>query len=206
MSYRRLVKITFLYTFSAAILLLGASPAVHTQNEGFIPGKGITLKPTVYTTAPKTVIAQLKNGGQDASDIAGNITFTVTAANSDDSVTGTLNYTIPNEARQKIAAYSGQALGTVPLVITRQKVIASFEQATAPPVLHLLIGTMEMDVMGVKVHFPRITVDINARAAPETLRSSDEVEALFTLWARQIHDGRPRRGIIYHLNRLIAGL
>ena len=65
---------------------------------------------------------------------------------------------------------------------------------------------IEMEVTGVKVYFHRMTVDINARAAPETLRSRDEIEALFTLWARQITDGRPRRGIIYHLNRVIAGL
>ena len=206
MSYRGRVKITFLHMFSAAICLFGASPAVNAQNEGFIPGKGITLKPVVYTTAPKTVIAQLKNGGPDASDIAGNITYTLTSANSDDTVTGTVNYTIPDEARQKIAAHSGQALSAVPVVVTRQKVIASFERATAPPVLHLVIGPIEMEVTGVKVYFHRMTVDINARAAPETLRSRDEIEALFTLWARQITDGRPRRGIIYHLNRVIAGL
>jgi hypothetical protein len=134
------------------------------------------------------------------------LTLGSTLANSDDTVTGTLNYAIPHEVRQKIAAHAGLALDTVPSVMTRQKVIASFEQATAPPAIHLLTGPMEMEVMGVKVYFNRITLDINARNAPETLYSNDEIEALITAWARQIVDGRPRRGIIYHLNRVIAGL
>lgn len=164
-----------------------------------------TPKAVAFTTAQKLVIAKLKSGEADAYDVRGKVAFTVTAANSDDTVAGTLTYTIPEDARQKIASMAGKALNTVPANITRKDVVASFQKATEPPVLHLEITGMDVDVAGVKMRFNRIVLDINARDSHPQDYSVQEMEALFTVWARQILNGRSRRGIIARMNKVING-
>lgn len=188
------------------IVSFGASLTASPQNPGYLPGKGTTLRPTIYTTRPKTFTAQLKNDGQDGSGVEVNLSLTVTAANSDDTIAGTVNFTIPDEARQKIAADTGKALGEVPNVMTRKDAIARFAPATAPPIIHLLIDPLEMEVDGIRLHFGRMTFDIPARQGSETTYTTEEIEALITVWARQIADGRPRRGVISRLKSVIAGL
>lgn len=185
----------------ATALLLGVSIIANAQ------AQQVTPKAIAYTTKAKVVIAKLKNGEQDAYDVRGNVSFTVTAANSDDTVAGTLAYTIPDDARQKIAAMSGKAVTAVPASITRKDVVAAFQKATSAPVLHLEINPMDVDVAGVKMHFNRIALDINSRdpnmgAAPY---STDEMEALFTKWVQQINAGRARRGVIARMNKVING-
>ena len=138
----------------ATALLLGASIIANAQ------AQPVTPKAIAYTTAPKVVIAKLKSGEQDAYDVRGKVSFTVTAANSDDTVAGTLAYSIPDDARQKIAAMSGKALTAVPASITRKDVVAAFQKATSAPVLHLEVNAMDVDVAGVKMHFNRIALDI----------------------------------------------
>src|SRR5262245_15644039 len=44
----------------------------------------------VYTTPPKTSVARLKLNGAEDHEIRGNVTFTITAANYDDTMVGTL--------------------------------------------------------------------------------------------------------------------
>lgn len=166
----------------------------------------VTPKPVVYTTAPKTVIAKLKAGEADAADVNGKATFTVTAANSDDTVAGTLNYTSPDAARQKIASMTGKALNTIPATVARKDVVASFQKATKAPVINLEIDPMDVDVAGAKMHFNRIVLDVNGRDGNGTTQyTPEEIEALFTNWAKQIGSGRARRGIIARMNRAING-
>jgi len=185
----------------AVAFLLGASIIASAQ------AQQITPKAIAYITAPKMVIAKLKNGEQDAYDVRGKISFTVTAANSDDTVAGTLAYTIPDDARQKIAAMSGKALTAVPSSITRKDVVASFQKATSAPVLHLEVNAMDVDVVGVKLHFNRIGIDVSARdpnvGTPPY--SNEEMEALLTKWVEQINKGNSRRGVIARMNKVING-
>jgi len=163
-------------------------------------------KPVQFTTAPKLTIAKLKTGETDVYDVRGKITYTVTAANSDDTVAGTMNYTIPEDARQKIAAMTGKPLGSVPSSITRKDVVAGFQKGTGGAVIHLEISPMDVDVAGAPVHFNRMTLDVNGREGGNPAKySNEEMEALFTSWARQIANGRARRGIIAAMNRRIAG-
>lgn len=189
--------------FSRAILtmafLLGTALVANAQV------KEVTPKAVAYTTAPKTFVSKLKNGDQDVYDIKGKLTFTVTAANSDDTIAGTVNYTIPDDARQKIAAQTGKPLNSIPSTIKRTDVLATFEKATAPPIIHLLLSPMDVDVAGAKVAFNRVTLDISAREGNVAQYTNEEVEALFTVWARQILNGRARRGIIARLNKVING-
>lgn len=154
-------------------------------------------KPVIYTTAPKLAIAKLKSGESSVYDVRGKTAFTVTAANEDDTVVGTLIYTIPDDAREKIAQLSAKPLASIPASVTKKDVIASFQPGTACPVVNLEIGAAELDVAGVKLNFNRITLDV--------IETADQVPQHFCAWTRQINAKRQRRGIIASLNRLITG-
>ena len=181
------------------VILLGAAIAVNAQ-------PAATPKPVVFTTAPKLAIAKLKNSETDVYDVRGKITYTLTAANSDDTLAGTINYTIPDDARQKIAAMTGKPLASVPSSITRKDVVSGFQKATAPPIIHLEINPLDIDVAGAKLYFNRIQLDINARDSGGSPKFSiEEMEVFITKWAQQILAGRARRGIIAAMNRRIAG-
>lgn len=179
--------------------LLCAGIVANAQGQQAVP------KATVYTTAPKLVIVKLKSGDQDIYDVRGKLTYTVTAANSDDTIAGTVNYTIPDDARQKIATQTGKPLNNVPATITRKDVIATFQKATTPPIIHLELAPMELDVAGAKLHFNRVVLDITARDGNVPQYTNEEIETLFTVWARQIANGRSRRGVIGRMNRAING-
>lgn len=162
-------------------------------------------RPVVFTTAAKLTVAKLQTGGAEAYDVRGKLSFTVTSANSDDTVTGAINYTIPDDARRKIAALTGKPLDGVPSSIMRKGAIAAFQKMTSAPIIHLEIRPMDMDIAGAKMRFNRIVLDINARERSDTKFTNDEMESLFTSWARQISAGRFRRGVIAMINRRIAG-
>jgi hypothetical protein len=154
----------------------------------------------VYTTLPKTSVAKLtsilQSGGPAFHEIRGKATFTLTAANTDDTLTGTLIFTIPNEARQKIAQASGKPLNSIPASVAQKDVIAGFRRGAACPVVNLIIGATELEVAGVKLSFKRIVVDV--------IETPAEVPQHICAWTRQINTGRPHRGVIASLNRLIA--
>jgi hypothetical protein len=150
-------------------------------------------------------VAKLRAGEPDAYDVRGKLSFTVTAANSDDTLEGVINYTIPDDARQKIAALTGKPLDGVPSSVTHKGAIAAFQKMTAPPIIHLEISQLDVEVAGAKMRFNRVVLDVNARESSDAKFTNDEMEALFTLWARQIAAGRLRRGVISTINRRIAG-
>jgi len=167
----------------------------------FAQAKPVTPKPTVYTTAPKLAIGKIN----DAEEVRGQLTFTVTAANSDDTVAGTVNFAIPDASRQRIAQLTGKPLAQVPNSAVRKDVVVQFQKGTEPPVIHLEITGLEMDVVGAKLKFNRIVLDVNARPSEDSKYTKEEMEALFTIWARQINSGRSRRGIIARMNKAING-
>jgi hypothetical protein len=167
----------------------------------FAQAKPVVAKPTVFSTAPKLAIGKIN----DAEEVRGQLTYTVTAANSDDTVAGTVNFAIPDAARQRIAQITGKPLPQVPSTVTKKDVVAQFQKGTEPPVIHLEITGLELDVVGAKTKFNRIVLDINARQGEDSKYTKEEMEALFTIWARQISTGRSRRGIIARMNRAING-
>jgi len=165
-------------------------------------------RPVTYTTAPKLVIAKIRGGNnEDIYDVRGKVTFTIVAANSDDTIAGTLNYSIPEDARQKISQMTGKPVNLVKSTATVQGVIANFQSGTGAPLIHLEVSPFDTDVNGAKLHFNRIVVDIPGRQGGPTIKkySTEEVEVLFTVWTRQINNGRQARGVISRLNRTING-
>jgi hypothetical protein len=150
----------------------------------------------VYTTPPKTSVARFKLGDSEACEVRGNVTFTLTAANYDDTVVGTLVFTIPEGARKKIAEASGEPLTAIPARVARKDVAAGFRKGTSCPEVSLEIGATELEVAGAKLNFDRVVVNV--------VETIEEVPQHFCVWTRQINANRSRRGVIASLNRLIT--
>jgi hypothetical protein len=202
------IALTLIFLFGAAIGSVaqdgaqksGQKPAAKEKAPPVAPA---APKPVVYTTSPKLTVAKIGEG--EGYDVRGKISFTIQAANSDDTIAGVVSYTIPDDARQKIAAITGKSLGSVPSSITRKDSVAEFEKMTGPPIIKLVIKPIEVDVVGAKMRFNRVTLDVPAHDSSDQKYSNEEMETLITKWAQQIANGRPRRGIIAQMNRRIAG-
>jgi hypothetical protein len=154
-------------------------------------------KPETISTTTKLVISKLKIGEGYSFDVRGKATFTLTAANMDDTVVGTITYTIPDDARQKVAELTGKPLSQIPTSVTAKDVIAGFQKATACPTVHLEFSPMDVDIAGVRSHFNRFVLDIN--------ESSQELAQLFCVWTKQINNARARRGVIARMNVILNG-
>src|SRR5215813_11852212 len=139
----------------------------------------------VYTTPPKMSVAKLKLGESEAREVRGNVTFTLTAANYNDTVVGTLIFIIPEEARKKIAEASGEPLTSIPAYVLRKDVTAGFRKGTSCPMISLEIGATELDVAGMKLSIDRVVVNV--------IETREEVPQLFCVWTRQINANRQRR-------------
>ncbi|HWQ33815.1 MAG TPA: hypothetical protein VNQ79_13275 [Blastocatellia bacterium] len=155
-----------------------------------------TSKVTIATPA-KLVISKIRISEGDAYEVRGKAVLTITSANSDDTVTGNLVYTLPDDARQKIASLTGKPLAQIPASVTLKDVVGRFQPATACPVVHLEFSATQADIVGVKAVFSRFVLDIN--------ESPKEQDALFCAWTKQINKGMARRGIIRRINVLING-
>ena len=165
----------------------------------------VQAKPVAYATKAKLVIAKLKQGETDAYEVRGQFSYTLTAANSDDTLAGTISYVVPDDARQKIAALSGKPLTQVPTTFTQKNVVAEFQKGTGMPQIHLEIKPMDVSILGVTTRFGRIVLDVPGRESESSRYTVAEMEALLTRWAIQIQNGKARRGIIARVIKVING-
>lgn len=154
-------------------------------------------KPQTFTTPTKTVMAYLSQRGQPDYELHGQAAFTVTAANADDTLTGTFVYSLPKTAREKLAALAQKPLNQIPARLTRKEIKAIFQKETGCPLLHWELAPEELEIVGVKIHFKQVVLDV-----PE---AHDHLTQLFCHWARQINVNRQRRGLIAALNRALNG-
>ncbi|HZS03920.1 MAG TPA: hypothetical protein VFD58_03720 [Blastocatellia bacterium] len=175
-------------TFLTALFLLALGTTALAQ------GAQKTGKITIATPS-KMVISKIKVGEGDAYEVRGFAILTLTSANSDDTVTGDLTYSVPDDARQKIASMTGKPLAQVPSTVTLKDITGSFQPATACPVVHLEFSPTQVDIAGARAVFGRFVLDIN--------ENTQEKDMLFCMWTRQINTGRARRGIIHRLNEMI---
>jgi len=153
--------------------------------------------PVVYSTAPKTVPVIIHTGQTNEMTVSAKVTYTITAANSDDTLTGTLTCALPDAARRQIAEAAGRSLAEVPATLAQKGIVVGFRKGTACPVLHLELGPVEVDATGANLRIDRLVLNIN--------EARDEMSQLLCFWAKQINTARPRRGIVAKINRLIAG-
>ena len=199
MNWRLPNEIFALALLFAAVTAAFAQSAPQTSGSQEADKQAVDARQTpqvVYTTPPKTSVARFKLGESEACEVRGKVTFTLTAANYDDTVVGTLVFTIPEVARKKIAEASGEPLTSIPARVAQKDVTAGFRKGTTCPEVSLEIGATELDVAGAKLSFDRVVVNV--------VESIEEVPQHFCVWTRQINANRSRRGVIASLNRLIT--
>jgi hypothetical protein len=166
------------------------------QSSGAQEAEARQAPQVVYTTPYKAIVADLKLGESEVHEVRIKVTFTITAANYDDTMVGTLVFGIPEDVRKKIAEVSYEPLSSIPASIERKDVVAGFRKGTSCPIVSIETGATELDVAGSKLSFKRIVVDM--------METPQEVPQHFCLWTRQINAKRPHRGVIASLNRLIT--
>jgi hypothetical protein len=184
----------FAFLSIAIVAVYSQAPArrPNTQTAPFLQAR-----PVVYSTPARSIVAKLSLDEPKPYEVHGKVSFTLTAANDDDTVAGVLVYTIPDEARKKIAQVSGKPLDSIPTSLVKKEVVAGFQPGATCPTVGIDLGAMEMEVAGLKLSFSHIVVNV--------IETKEEVPQLFCAWTRQINAKRQRRGIIASLNRVITG-
>jgi hypothetical protein len=154
-------------------------------------------KGETISTSTKLVVSKLKNGDGAANEIRGRAMFTLSAANNDGSLVGSITYTIPDEARARIAQAAGKPLTQIPVRVTHKDVVATFQKTTECPVLHLEFTPLDVNVGGTTIHFNRFVLDIN--------EDGQKLSRLLCVVAKQINANRSYRGVIKQINTVITG-
>lgn len=155
------------------------------------------VKPaTGFPTTPKNVNAKLKLADGTGFFVSGRATYTVSQANENDTVTGTLVFDLPAEARKKIAQASNRSLNSVLTIVSVDELTASFQRGTACPQIRLLLAAKTVQIADAQLSFDRVVLNIN--------ETPEQMNQLFCSWTRQINVKRQRQGIIAAINRLLA--
>ena len=165
--------------------------------QGTAPGTTPGRSPIFYTTPPKLVRARAILDPLTEIRVNGQTVYTITRANDDDTITGTLSFALDTESRTKLGEALKKRSATLPAIFTRTGAIAHFQKGTACPVAHLEIEPLVIDSAAIKLSLPRLSLTI--------LEGKDEITPQLCFWARQIGTGRMRRGVIAALNRMIQG-
>lgn len=156
-----------------------------------------TRQPITYTTPPKAVSVFLEQSDKPALEIRGKAALTVTAANSDDTITGTFVYALSDEARQTISKLANQPLSSIPTLLAKKEVKVTFQKDSSCPWLRWEMNPAALEINGIRLSIKPVVLDV-----PET---RDYLGQLFCHWARQINVNRQRRGIIAAINRALTG-
>jgi hypothetical protein len=156
-----------------------------------------TRPPITYTTPPKAISAFLEQSDKPALEIRGKAALLVTTANSDDTITGTFVYALPDEARQTLARLAHQPLSNIPTLLAKKEVKATFQKESSCPWLRWEMNPEALEINGIRLRIKPVVLDV-----PET---RDYLGQLFCHWARQINVNRQRRGIIAAINRALIG-
>ena len=165
--------------------------------QGTAPGTTPGRSPIFYTTPPKLSRAIAILDPLTEIRVNGQTVYTITRANDDDTITGTLSFALDTESRTKLGEALKKRSATLPATFTRTGAIAHFQKGTACPVAHLEIEPLVIDSAAIKLSLPRLSLTI--------LEGKDEITPQLCFWARQIGTGRMRRGVIAALNRMIQG-
>ncbi|NOT62902.1 MAG: hypothetical protein HOP19_22055 [Acidobacteria bacterium] len=185
-----------LLSLHLALLLCGGMSSLQANAQT----RPVTTAPISYMLSLKQTIATLPSG----EEISGEFIYTLAAAHADDTVSGSVTYTLSGEARQELAALTNQSLSQVPIALTQKDVTAEVKPHT-DTCAKLLLRPFALRLLTTEVSFKDVALMVPEREAPSQLNSAEEIEALFSRWAVQLTTQRARRGIIYHINRLIRG-
>ncbi len=153
-------------------------------------------KPVIFTTPFNIATARLKTAEIDNLEVQGRMALTLTAANDDDTITGSVVFTISDEGRGKLARQLDKSLSAIPASFIKKDINATFRKGTACPIAHIVIPATEFEAADAKIQINRVVIEIN--------ENQQQMTQLLCSWMRQINTGRKRKGIIAAINRLIA--
>ena len=156
------------------------------------------IKPVIFTTTPKLVNSRVWFSDGSSFAVRIRASLTATAANEDDTLTGTLLFVLPDDVRKRIAQNMGKTLNDLSSNVTMSGVSANFRSGTACPLIRMELSVKEAEIKGAggaKLKFDRLVLDIQ--------ETPGQINQLFCNWTRQINAKRQRHGIIAAINRLI---
>ncbi len=154
-------------------------------------------RPVVFSTQPQTVTLSIRSPDAPLSVTIARVTYTITSANIDDTLTGTLTLSPPGEPKKQRRSERKVPVDALPQSFSQENVAASFRSRTSCPLIRIEIGPITLSLGGRLVEVSRFDLVINETKA--------EVSQLLCFWSKQISTTGPRRGIAAKINRLING-
>lgn len=169
-----------------ALLLIRASSG---------PVSAQSHRPVVFSTPPQKVELILRYP-DSSSKVEARVSYTITSANADDTLTGTLGISFPGKPTKRREP-AAKVEAELPHSVSETGVVASFHKQTSCPRLGIEVGPLELTIHGKKVSIERFELAIN--------ETKDEMSQLLCFWTKQINANGLRRGIVARINRLING-
>lgn len=139
--------------------------------------------------------ATLKNG--ERHELIGKLTFTLTILNSDDSIEGTLAFTLAEESRRVLAEKLGMKASDIPLTIEKKSALAFPEKNTLCPNLMIELLPAEIQMESFQFQMERTTLKLDLE------KNSEALSNYFCGWVRAIKAGR---GHPYRLARRVNSI
>jgi hypothetical protein len=157
-----------------------------------------TLALTLALAAPAMVAAQSPQGGVTVpieQTLAGVGTFTgQLAINSFQVINGQLSAL--GTLTGRLTDTAGNLLGTVATTVA-----VPVAAAGSCSILHLTLGPLDLDLLGLKVHLDRVVLDISAQPGPGNLLGN-----LLCSIANLLNGGGPLSQLVNLLNQLLGAL
>ena len=161
--------------------------------------------PTI-STEPKEVVAELKIGDRTLEEVRGDVVFTPSAGNADDTLTGMLVFKMSETERKRIAGEIKTSLVNVPATVKKDGVIAHFERDAKCPDLNFefFVRHKNFDVSKAEVSFGEGRLQF--RPFVLSFKESDqELSGMLCLWAKRIWGGRGTKGMSPAFTKVLKG-
>ena len=157
------------------LFLIGASASFAQERE---------RKPESISTEPKLLVVELKTADGKTVKVSGEAVFKLEEANSDDTMTGKLTYSISSDSRQEVARVMGKPLPEIPERVTVNDALVGFVRNPRCPDLQvefLASRTNEVEIAGAKARLDRFGLTFR--------ETSQELPKLLCIWAWGISNG-----------------
>ena len=179
------MMLAYVYRLMVFLLLIGVTTAVAQERK---------KKPESISTEPKLATATIKMGDGATIEINGTITFRLAEVNSDDSLTGHLEYTIADDSRKEVAKAVGKPVSEIPASLAIKNVVIFFERDAKCPDLRINLLSLDREIALGRMRFNRLDL---------TIRESQQELSKLLCWYARPH--REKGGVYRKINRILKG-
>ncbi len=130
-------------------------------------------------------------------EIPVSLTYTLTSANEDSTLSGNLSFLFTEKERKKIAEATGKPLTEIPASLAQQNISATFAKHTHCPEIQLGFSELDVAVAGTKLHLNRFVLSI--RETPARIARG------LCIWTDRANKGNNNKGIVQFINLLLKG-